>query len=126
MKTAIKEQELNALIAKYRRGDWVLWADLVADAEQHIYLFRGVGKINNIADIVQIGRNNITTATRYPHTKAELAALFGVTRKTLDGWEYSGLVTLEKIRIRGRYSRVYDAKHLLKQIEKHAKSNKQE
>ncbi len=122
MKPAIEIAELNALIEKYRRVDWVLWADLVADAEKHLFAFRGVGRINNAAEVAAIGKSNITSATRYPHTKEELAALFGVTRKALDGWERSGLVTLKKTRRNVGYSWGYDAKDLLKQIEKHEKS----
>lgn len=126
MKPAIEIAELNALIEKYRRGDWVLWADLVADAQKHLFGFRGVGRINNAAEVAAIGKSNITPVTRYPHTKGELAALFGVTRKTLDGWERSGLVTLKKTRQKTGYSWFYDAKDLLRQIEKHAKGNKKE
>ena len=116
MKTAIKTDDLFTLVAKHRRGDYVLWAELVEDAQKHLCRFR----INNAADIARIGKRNITPATRYPKTMQELAALFGVTPKTIYSWQNKGLVTVKYLHIDWS-GLCYDAKDLLKQVQKQAK-----
>lgn len=125
MKVAIRIDDLNALISKYRRGDSVLWEGLVNDAEPMLYAFNGVGQINCIDDIIATGRKRINTENRYPHTLGELAALFGVNRKALYSWGVAGLVTIERKRppkrSKMRYSWVYDARDILKQLELYAK-----
>lgn len=113
MKTAIKIDDLARLAAKHNRGDWVLWAELVADAQKHLCRLR----INNAAEVARIGKRNITPATRYPKTMHELAALFGVTPKTVYSWQTKGLVKVRQILPTLRY----DAKDLLKQVQKQAK-----
>lgn len=116
MKTAIKIDDLARLAAKHNRGDWVLWADLVADAQKHLCRLR----INNAAEVARIGKRNITPATRYPKTMQELAALFGVTPKTIYSWQNKGLVTVKYLHI-DWHGLCYDAKDLLKQVQKQAK-----
>lgn len=115
MKLAIRLQDINALIDKYKRGDWVLWEELAKAAEDKLYSFNGVGRINSL------GLKPINKENRFVKTKAELANLFGVTRKTLFQWEKAGLITLNKIHcpksLKMRIM-VYDAKTVEKQIMK--------
>lgn len=125
MKIAINLEDLNALISKYRRGDSVLWDDLVIDAEAMLYAFNGVGHINRVDDIIATGRKRITKDNRYPHTKKELAALFGVSYKSLYSW--SELISIKRIkpskRHKARLSWAYDARDILKQLERYAKQH---
>lgn len=116
MRAAIEEQELNALVEKYRRGKCVLWEELAKEAETKLFGFYGVGRINALP------AHKITAATRYVHTKGELSAIFGVTRTTFQRWEAAELITARRItppqRLRLRYKWVYDAADILKQLEK--------
>lgn len=116
MKAAIKEQKLNALISKYRRGDFILWNELAKEAETMLSRFSGVGRINSLPT------PDITASTRYVHTKGELAALFGVTRTTFARWEEAGLITAKQItppiKMARRYKWVYDAMDVLRQLKK--------
>lgn len=130
MKLAIKLQDINALIDKYKRGEWVLWEELAKAAEDKLYSFNGVGRINSL------GLKPINKENRYVHTVAELARLFGVTRQTLSEWKEAGFITLNRIvppkNLKMKYSWVYDAKVVEKQIKKQfskqvkQKSNKKE
>ena len=125
MKVAIKIDDLNALISKYKRGDSVLWEGLVNEAEAMLYAFNGVGQINCLDDIIATGRKRINKENRHPHTLEDLAALFGVNRKALYSWGVAGLVTIERKRppkrCKMRYSWVYDARDILKQLELYSK-----
>lgn len=122
MKVAIKEQDLNALIAKYRRGKFVLWEELAKEVETKLLRFCGVGKINALP------AHKVTALTRYVHTKGDLAAIFGVTRTTFHRWEAAGLITATRTtppqRLKLRYKWVYDAKDILNQLKKQLKKQR--
>lgn len=124
MKLAIKLQDINALIDKHKRGDWVLWEELVKAAEGKLYRFDGVGRINNLS------WKPITAENRFVRTKTELAKLFMVSRSEFYRWETAGLITLEKRQhpkhLKGKNCWVYDAKEVEKQIRKQIMTQKME
>lgn len=76
---------------------------------------------NNIADIIANGEKSLRQGKRYAPTLAELAAMFGISRQTLDNWRCNGTIELKK-RSRKPGQRVqYDLKEIIKGLQNEQK-----
>lgn len=120
--TAVRLADLQSLIKKYTRGEFVLWNMLEKDVEARLYRFSGVGRINTSTTLVEAAKRKRNGESGYCSTRAALAAFIGVSRTTLYNWETSGLITIKKRKVPGSLPRqkiaVYSGWDLLKQLEK--------
>lgn len=123
-KIAIKLKDLNALVEKYKRGNAVLWKELVEEAQGKLYKFNGVGRINN-AEFIMAACAKITKKNRYVHTMKDIAKTLGTTAATFYRWREAGLVKPQLIdkQIGSTifHHWVYDTKDVQRQIKRQVK-----
>lgn len=72
---------------------------------------------NNLTEIIANGQKRLTQGERYAPTLAELAAMLGVTRQTLDKWRGGGTIKLQKRERKPGESLCYDLKEIIKGLQ---------